>query len=63
MGGSYFFIKGEDPTVNEAKTMLFASAHDEKNAYSSVTIGLVITVVIMVAFGGGAWLLIKLVKG
>lgn len=63
LGGSYFFLKGEDPTAGEAKTMLFTSAHDEKKAYSSATMGLVITVLIMVAFGGGAWLLIKLIRG
>jgi len=63
IGGSYFFLKGEDSTASEVKTMLFTSANDEKKAYSSATMGLVITVVIMVAFGGGAWLLIKLIKG
>lgn len=63
IGGTYFFLKGEDPTANEAKTMLFTSTHDEKMAYSSATMGLVITVVIMVVFGGCAWLLIKLIKG
>lgn len=63
IGGVYFFVKGEDPTENEAKTMLFASAEDEKKSYSSAVMGLIITVVIMVAFGGGAWLLIKLIRG
>jgi hypothetical protein len=63
LGGAYFFLKGEDPTAIETTTMLFSSTHDEKKAYSSATKGLVITVVIMVAFGGGAWLLIKLIKG
>ena len=63
IGGSYFFLKGEDPTESEAKTMLFTSAHDEKKAYLSATMGLIITVLIMVAFGGGAWLLIKLIRG
>ena len=61
--GVYFFVKGEAPTENEAKTMLFTSAQDEKKTYSSATVGLIIAVVIMVAFGGGAWLLIKLIKG
>ena len=63
IGSAYFFIKGEDPTENEAKTMLFTSAQDEKKTYSSATVGLIITVAIMVAFGGGAWLLIKLIRG
>lgn len=63
IGGVYFFVKGEDPTEDEAKTMLFSSAQDEKKTYSSATMGLIITVVIMVAFGGGAWLLIKLIRG
>ena len=63
IGGAYFFVKGEDPTAKEAKVMLFTSAQDEKKAYSSATVGLIITVVIMVAFGGGAWLLIKLIRG
>ena len=63
IGGVYFFVKGEAPTEDEAKTMLFKSAEDEKRTYSSATMGLIITVVIMIAFGGGAWLLIKLIRG
>lgn len=63
IGGVYFFAKGEAPTEDEAKTMLFTSAEDEKRTYSSATMGLIITVVIMIAFGGGAWLLIKLIRG
>ena len=63
IGGVYFFVKGEDPTEDEEKTMLFSSAQDEKKTYSSATVGLIIAVVIMVAFGGGAWLLIKLIRG
>jgi len=63
IGAIYFFAKGEEPSEDEAKTMLFTSAEDEKRTYSSATIGLIITVVIMIAFGGGAWLLIKLLRG
>lgn len=63
IGGSYFFIKGERPTADEAKKMLFTSAQDEKKAYSSATVGLIVAVVIMVAFEGGAWLLIKIIRG
>lgn len=63
IGGAYFFLKGEDPTEKEKKAMLFTTAHDEKKAYSSATKGLIITVILMVAFGGGVWLLIKLIRG
>ncbi len=63
VAATYFFITGEEPTENEAKEMLFASVQDEKKSYSSAIMGLIMTVVIMVAFGGCAWLLIKLIKG
>jgi hypothetical protein len=61
--GVYFFVDGEAPTEIEAKTMLFTSAQDEKKTYSTAAVGLIITVVVIVACGGGAWLLIKLIRG
>jgi len=63
IGGVYFLAKGEEPTEDEAKNMLFTSAKEEKKSYSSAVMGLIITFVIMVIFGGGAWLLIKFIRG
>jgi hypothetical protein len=63
ISGVYFFARGEDPTIDEAKYMLFKSAKDEKKTYSSTAKGLIITVVIMIVFGGGAWMLIKIIRG
>lgn len=63
VAASYFFIDGDATTKNEAKEMLFTSKRDEIEAYSSATMGLIIAVLIMVAFGGDAWLLLKLIKG
>ncbi len=63
ISGVYFFARGEAPSIDEAKNMLFKSAKDEKKTYSSSAKGLIITILIMIVFGGGAWMLIKIIRG
>jgi hypothetical protein len=60
--GTYFFIKGEEPTENELKFYGFNSSKDELKTYLDSAMGIIVFFAILGGIFGGLLLLLNMVR-